>query len=156
MRSAVSLYEFMPYGAPDLIESRRRHLSRALTFASAAAVALYALITAIAALIPAAPARETQVISVYPRDLVEIRPQQARAVQPQVARSRARVSEHAAVQPVRDDLAPAPQKIETGTSPAIDDVPTAVVPPGPIPTTETGTEVLPERTQWVYVEELPR
>src|SRR5262245_56630098 len=156
MRSAVSLYEFMPYGAPDLIESRRRHLSHALALASAAAVALYALITGIAALWPAAPAREVQVISVYPRDLVEIQPRQARSEQPSVARSRSQVSEHSEVKPVRDDLAPALQKIETGTEPVIDKTTIGVMPPGPIATTETGTETLPARNEWVYVEDLPR
>jgi len=156
MRSAVSLYQFMPYGAPDLIESRRRHLSHALTLASAAAVALYALITGIAALIPAAPQREMKVTSVFPEEWVEIQPLQPKTARPQAARPPSQVSEHAAVTPVRDELAPTPQKIETGTQPVIDDAPTGLVPPGSIATTETGTEVLPPRTQWVYVEELPR
>jgi len=35
MKSAVSLYEFMPYGAPELLESRQRDLGRALVLASA-------------------------------------------------------------------------------------------------------------------------
>jgi protein TonB len=155
MRSAVSLYQFMPYGAPDLIESRRRHLSHALALASAIAVALYALITGIAALIPAAPQREMKVTSVFPHEWIEIERHKAVEARPYV-RHRPPVSEHAAVTPVRDELAPTPQKIETGTQPVIDDAPTGLVPPGSIATTETGTEVLPPRTQWVYVEELPR
>jgi TonB family protein len=155
MRSAVSLYEFMPYGAPDLIESRRRHLSHALALASAISVVLYALMTGIAAMIPSAPERAMQTTVVFPREWVEIERHQAVAAR-QPVRSRSLASEHAAVTPVRDDLAPAPQKIETGTEPIIDDAPIGTVPPGPIATTDAPPEVLPGRTVWVYVEELPR
>lgn len=156
MRSAVSLYQFMPYGAPDLIESRRRHLSHALALASAMAVALYALVTGIAALIPSAPERAMQSTIVFPREWVEIeRHQAAAAAQPPV-RSRPQVSEHAAVTPVRDELAPAPEKIETGAQPILDDAPIGTVAPGPIATTDAPAEILPGRTEWVYVEEFPR
>lgn len=155
MRSAVSLYQFMPYGAPDLIESRRRHLSHALALASAMAAALYALITGVAALIPPAPARPVQTTIVFPREWVEIQRHQTEAVR-QPVRPRSEVSRHAAVLPVRDDLAPVPEKIETGTTPFVDDVPIGPVTPGQITTTETPTEIPPGRTQWVYVEEVPQ
>lgn len=155
MRSAVSLYEFMPYGAPDLIESRRRHLSHALALASAAAIALYALIIGIAALIPSAPQQEIQVTSVFPKEWT-VREWRPKPAQPHAARPQSPVSEHAKVEPVSDDLAPKPQTIETGAQPAGSDEPIGPVPPGSMPATETGTEPLPSRTQWVYVEELPR
>jgi len=154
MRTAVSLYEFMPYGAPDLIESRRRHLSHALALASVMAVALYALVTAIAVLTPRAPERPIEITSVFPHEWVAIQPQQAVSVRQQVARSRPQVSEHAAVQPVRDELAPPPEEI--GTGPVVDDAPIGAVPQVSLGTTSAITEELPDRTVWVYVEELPR
>ena len=43
MKSTVSLYEFMPYGAPELIESRHRHLSRALVLTSVSSLVLCAM-----------------------------------------------------------------------------------------------------------------
>ena len=45
MRRTVSLFEFMPYGAPELLASRRSHLSFAL--ATASAVAALVFITAL-------------------------------------------------------------------------------------------------------------
>ncbi len=44
----ATLYEFMPYGAPELMDARRRHMSRALALSSATAIALYAVVMAIA------------------------------------------------------------------------------------------------------------
>ena len=50
MKRAVPLSEFMPYGAPELLESRQRHLSQALLLASATAIVLYALTGGLASL----------------------------------------------------------------------------------------------------------
>jgi protein TonB len=155
MRSAVSLYQFMPYGAPDLIESRRRHLSHALALASAMAVALYALMTGIAAMIPSAPERTMQSTIVFPHEWVEIERHEAAPAALQPIRSRSRVSEHAAVTPVRDELAVL-ERIENANESLIDETPIGTVPPGSIATTDTPPEILPGRTVWVYVEELPR
>jgi TonB family protein len=41
MRRTVSLSEFMPYGAPELLAARRPHLALALTISSAMAVMLF-------------------------------------------------------------------------------------------------------------------
>src|SRR5204862_4583520 len=43
MRRTVSLSEFMPYGAPELLAARRPHLALALTISSACAVLLFAI-----------------------------------------------------------------------------------------------------------------
>jgi periplasmic protein TonB len=43
MRRTVSLSEFMPYGAPELLAARRPHLALALTISSALAVLLFAI-----------------------------------------------------------------------------------------------------------------
>jgi len=67
MKPDVSLYEFMPYGAPELIESRQRHLSRALVLTSICSLALCALTGGLASLIPQAPAElHVQVASIDP------------------------------------------------------------------------------------------
>ena len=71
MKSAVSLYEFMPYGAPELIESRRRHLSRALVLASFASLVLWAATGGLALLIHVdAPAVERHVQVARPEQYV--------------------------------------------------------------------------------------
>ena len=57
MKTAVSLYEFMPYGAPELLQSRQEHMARALVLGSALTVALYAAAVALTALIASAPVR---------------------------------------------------------------------------------------------------
>jgi protein TonB len=53
----IALYEFMPYGAPELLEYSRRHLTRALSTASALVVAAYMLVLVAAPFFahPAAP-----------------------------------------------------------------------------------------------------
>lgn len=55
MKTAVSLYEFMPYGAPELIESRQRHLSRALLLTSFSSLVLSVSIGALLSHIPVRP-----------------------------------------------------------------------------------------------------
>ncbi len=42
MRRTVSLFEFMPYGAPELIAARRAHLAGALTTSSSIAALMFA------------------------------------------------------------------------------------------------------------------
>ena len=155
MRRAVTLYEFMPYGAPELLESRRRHMSRALVLTSAAALGLYALTRGVASLIPVPTAAPTHRVFepepfVIPQERVEVMPP-ARRMPP------ARVTHPAAPpEPVRDDIArpselidPAPGQVkesETGVIPGTIERGTVV---GPAP------EVLPELGQWVYVEQEP-
>jgi protein TonB len=48
----VSLSQFMPYGAPDLIEAAPRHLSRAVMASSGLAVAAFVLLCAVVSLLP--------------------------------------------------------------------------------------------------------
>lgn len=52
----TSLHAFMPYGAPDLIEARSRHLARALVLASALTLMSLAAVGTALRLMPAAPA----------------------------------------------------------------------------------------------------
>lgn len=49
----TSLHAFMPYGAPDLIEARSRHLARALLLSSALVLVMLAVLVAALRLLPA-------------------------------------------------------------------------------------------------------
>ena len=155
MRSAVSLYEFMPYGAPELLESRRRHMSRALVATSLAALALYALTRAVAALVPDLPAPPPKRAIVFEHEQIEI--QRAVDVTPPAPAPRPRAFTHPAAPPVvvPDELAkpsedpgpPTPTNAEIGTG-------TSIAP------TETGTSTAdtderPPLERYVYVEQVP-
>jgi len=156
MRPAVALYEFMPYGAPDLIESRRRHMSRALWLTSTVALALYALSTGIAALMPAAPPKAPQTIIVGPRWWEPVAPiPPAPKIAPPVSKPAPAVQENAPPLPVPDPMAPVIDLNPSGTEhpdPAGTSNPAT---PIGIGTTTPGPEILPARNEWVYVEQLP-
>ena len=155
MRSAVTLYEFMPYGAPELLESRRRHMSRALVLTSAAALGLYALTGGVASLLPVASVAPTHKVFrpepfVIPQERVEVMPPARRAKAPPVTHP------SAPPEPVRDDIAgsselvdPTPGPVdgsETRPHPGTIEPGTVVAPP---------PEVLPRFGEWVYVEQEP-
>lgn len=52
MKRPVSLHEFMPYGAPDLLGAERAHLSRALMVSSMMAAAAFLFLGAIVSVFP--------------------------------------------------------------------------------------------------------
>jgi periplasmic protein TonB len=155
MRPAVALYEFMPYGAPDLIESRRRHMSRALWLTSTMALALYALTTGIAALMPAAPPKVPPTIIIDPQWWEPVAPSPpAPSVAPKVSKPPPIIA-NAPPLPVPDPLAPAIDPNPPGT-----DHPDVVGTSNPAAPIEVGTmtpgpEILPARNEWVYVEQTP-
>ena len=62
MKPDVPLYEFMPYGAPELLESRRRFMSRALAVTSALALVAYAIAGGIAPLFDVAPKERPPIV----------------------------------------------------------------------------------------------
>ncbi|TMQ55362.1 MAG: hypothetical protein E6K72_06465 [Candidatus Eisenbacteria bacterium] len=55
MKAAESLFEFMPYGAPELLQSRRERLANALLLSSIATVAAFVAIGGLARLIVVPP-----------------------------------------------------------------------------------------------------
>jgi protein TonB len=63
-RSRVALYEFMPYGAPELLEVGESHLTRALTTSSTSLCVLFALALGLSALAPhrAGPAPSSVIV----------------------------------------------------------------------------------------------
>jgi protein TonB len=151
------LYEFMPYGAPEIIESRQRHMSRALVITSATALALYALAGGLASLIQVTPSAPHRTVLdpgsyVLPPPLVPMLPPASAAPATQPARP---TSPLAPPIPVPDAVAPpmdlpAPASVNaTGTGPP------AVLGPGDVGTAPAGAEALPSPDAPVYVEELP-
>jgi periplasmic protein TonB len=156
MRTAVPLHEFMPYGAPDLIESRRRHLSGALWLASASALAIYALTIPLAALMPATPVVLKPMIVVDPQAWESIVPRPpVPAPAPRIRKPAPMIHDHAPPLPVPDPLAPAIEPTPSGT-----DRPTPVESSTPVTSTPTGItaqrpEGLPGCDEAVYMEQIP-
>ncbi len=155
MKSAVSLYEFMPYGAPELLESRQRHLSRALVLASTALLLLSAFAGGIGLLVDGEPLAprvtvfDLERIAMAPPPLVEV----ARPV-PATPVKRAAPSVGLPL-PVPDAVAPpleAPASSLSERSEAGTQGPAA---PNDIGATGPPREVLPAWGEYVYVEVLP-
>jgi protein TonB len=156
MKHAVTLYEFMPYGAPELIESRQRHMSQALVITSAAALAFCALAGGIASRIPV-PTTEPHVTVIEPQSFVlppPLVPPPPSAPAPPT-RAATPTKPFAAPVPVPDAVAPridppAPASANvTGTGPPV------VIGTNDVGTAPMGAEVLPLPDAPVYVEELP-
>jgi TonB family protein len=154
MKSAVSLYEFMPYGAPELIESRQRHLARALVLTSATSVVLCALTGGLASLIHVPPAELH--VAVGNVDLIDIAPPPLAPPAPSIPRIPIRrTAPHPAV-PV-----PVPEAVEPGemappVGPSVgSDTGTDRLNDGTEVGTRTGDQTLPPPDTNVYVEELP-
>jgi len=68
MRRTVSLFEFMPYGAPELIAARRPHLAAALTTSSAIAALMFAAALLVSPLlrVPVVPVVHDHFIDPWP------------------------------------------------------------------------------------------
>src|SRR5262245_35061977 len=118
----TALREFMPYGAPELIEARPRHQARALVLASAGAIAVYAGVMALASLIHES-GDTAKVIALPSHEVVDLVPKTALppptsppSIQPIRSVDPAKV--FAEPVPVRDDpkLVELPPATPSGTS----------------------------------------
>jgi len=69
MKAAESLFEFMPYGAPELLQSRRERLASALLLSSLCIAALFATAGSLARLVVVTPVVIPPVIF-QPHDVV--------------------------------------------------------------------------------------
>jgi TonB family protein len=154
MRPAVPLSEFMPYGAPELLESRQRHMSRALVFTSALALLVYGIAGGLAPLFAVAPEVPRPVV-VRPEVIDIIRAHQPEA-EPERARPAAAVIHKAAKPiPVDDDIAP-PSEVPAPTAVVSDDKGTGTaIAPSDGETVGPTTDKLPMLGEWVYVEREP-
>jgi protein TonB len=144
----------MPYGAPELLESRQRHMSRALVLTSAVALALYALTKGVASLLPAPSVAPPHVVF-EPEPFVITQPRVE--VTPPAPRVKAAPVTHPAAPPVpvSDDVAPPSEVISTSTTKSDDAATGPATTPSDVRTLEPVAETLPAFGKWVYVEREP-
>ena len=153
---SISLYEFMPYGAPELKEVAKKYMTRAIGVAALAWIIVFGLSFGTAELLRHKP-KETSVIVVPYRELAAPPPLTQNEPPPQVAIAQpvAPPSVGVAV-PVPDAEAPPEQtlasqeeiaQITPGVSQSTGDQQIVVAPPS--------EDELPKLGEYVYVEELP-
>ncbi len=152
----VSLYEFMPYGAPELKEVARKYMVRATMASMGAWLVVYFMTFGTTFLLAHRP-HETSVVVVPYRELAAPPPLTQNAPPPQVNVAQAVAPPSAAVPvPVPEAEAPPEQTIASQqeiaqTTPTVSsgsgDQQIVVAPPS--------DEELPKFGEYVYVEELP-
>ena len=154
MRTGENLFEFMPYGAPELKEVARKYMFRGVMVGSGASILVFLLSLGGNALMSLKP-HETRVVIVPYRELAAPPPLTEKAPPPQVAIAQPVAPPSVAVPvPVPDAEAPPEQQIasqeelsSTTASVAADGDQQLVVAPS--------EDELPQFGQYVYVEELP-
>jgi periplasmic protein TonB len=155
MKPNVPLYEFMPYGAPELLEFRRRFMSRALVVTSALALVVYAIAGGISPLFAVAPVErppiivDTYVFEFEPKRPPDVAPAPSTPAPPAIQKAAEPI-------PVKDDIAPPSDIPAPPTTTTSDAKGTGEW----IPTGQTGDtgkveETLPPLGTWVYVEREP-
>lgn len=151
----ITLYEFMPYGAPELLEVAKQHMFRATVAAAGVTLAACALFFLVNLLI-AQQERTIPVVQMRISELAAPPPLTQDAPPPQVQVAPAVAPPAAAVPvPVPDAEAPPEQTImsqeeismSTGSVDATGDNQIVVAPPS--------EDELPKFGEYVYVEELP-
>ena len=150
------LFDFMPYGAPELLTAERPNLLRALALASGLALAAFMLAQALGLALPTQP----QIKIAMPMiDLTDLTPPSIHIEEHPATRIAApsRAKDLAVPVPVADDVAPPIEKtaVEAGSQPAGDGdgathVPSTSIGPGVL-----AEQPLPNRKDYVYVDELP-
>ncbi len=152
----VSLFEFMPYGAPELKEVARKYMSRAVLVSSAAWILVYGLSFGTNVFLATRP-HETSVIVVPYRELAAPPPLSNDAPPPQVKVATAVAPPAAAVPvPVPDAEAPPEQTIQSQQEIAAATPSVSASTGGDQIVVQPPTEEeLPKFGEYVYVEELP-
>jgi protein TonB len=151
----VDLFQFMPYGAPELKEVARRYMLRAVLIASAAAVGLFVLTFGGGILLKRAP-KETSVVVVPYRELAAPPPLTQNEPPPQVAVAQPVAPPAAAVPvPVPDAEAPPEQTIQTQEEIAMSTSSVGEATGDQIVVAPPSEDELPKFGEYVYVEELP-
>lgn len=151
---SISLYQFMPYGAPELKEVARKYLVRALSVASAAWLVLFLLSMGTSALL-SHRTKETSVVVVPYREMAAPPPLTQDAPPPQVAIAQPVAPPTVGVAvPVPDAEAPPEQTIASQeeiaqATPGVD------VGKGDLVVAPPSDDQLPQFGEYVYVEELP-
>lgn len=151
----VSLYEFMPYGAPELKEVARKYMVRSVAVASAAWLALFLLSFGTSELLKRQP-KETSVIVVPYRELQAPPPLTENTPPPQVAIALPVAPPTVGVAvPVPDAEAPPEQTIASQEEIAASTPGVASTEGDNIVVAPPSEEELPKFGDYVYVEELP-
>jgi protein TonB len=153
-KPAVSLFEFMPYGAPELKEVARKYMVRATSAAAGGWILIYMLSMGTNWFLAHRP-HETSVIVVPYRELAAPPPLTENAPPPQVNVTTPVAPPTAAVPvPVPEAEAPPEQTIQSQqeiaqTTPSVGDAGQQIVVAPP------SEEELPKFGEYVFVEELP-
>lgn len=151
----VALYEFMPYGAPELLEVAKKYLTKAMTVAMSALLVIFVLLFGLGFYLAHRP-HETSTIVVPYRELAAPPPLTDAPPPPKVQITTQVTPPAAAIPvPVPDAEAPAEQKIASQeelsqTTPGVatgGDDNIIIAPPS--------DDDLPKFGEYVYVEELP-
>lgn len=151
---SISLYQFMPYGAPELKEVARRYMVRAVLVGSAIWLVVFFLTLGTSAFLSHMP-HETSVIVVPYRELAAPPPLTPNEPPPQVAIAQPVAPPTAAVPvPVPDAEAPPEQTVASqeeiaANTPGVESEGDKIVVAPP------AEEELPKFGEYVYVEELP-
>jgi protein TonB len=150
----VSLYEFMPYGAPELLEVQKKHMSRATAVATGAAVALFLGTLGVTAFINSRP-EETAEIVVPFRELQAPPPLTQNEPPPQVAITQPVTPPTVGVAvPVPDAEAPPEQTIASQEE-IVATNPGASAGEGDLIVQPPAEDALPAFGEYVYYDELP-
>lgn len=153
----VSLFEFMPYGAPELMEVAQRYMFRATLAAIGVMALFFALFFTVNMILAAQTPKEIPVVQMQISDLAAPPPLSQDAPPPQVQVAAAAAPPAAAVPvPVPDAEAPPEQTImsqeEISTASGAVEQGTGEA---QIVVTQQVEDEVPQLGQYVYVEELP-
>ena len=153
--TTISLYQFMPYGAPELKEVARKYMVRAVGVASAMWIVIFLMSFGTSELLKHRP-HETSVIVVPYRELAAPPPLTQDAPPPQVNVTQPVAPPTAAVPvPVPEAEAPPEQTIASQQDIAQTMPSVATGEGSDIVVAPPGDDELPKFGDYVYVEELP-
>jgi protein TonB len=153
--TTVSLYQFMPYGAPELKEVARKYMVRSVMVASSIWIVVYLLSFGSSELLRRRP-HETSVVIVPYRELAAPPPLTQDAPPPQVNVTQPVAPPTAAIPiPVPEAEAPPEQTIASQQDIAQTTPSVATGEGNDIVVAPPGDDELPRFGEYVYVEELP-
>jgi len=151
----IALYDFMPYGAPELLEIAQTHLTRALSVAMAGLVVVFLALLGLAFYLASRP-QETSTIVVPYRELAAPPPLTDATPPPKVQVTTQVAPPAAAVPvPVPDAEAPEDQKIASQEELSASTPGVSTEGDGDIVVAPPSEDEMPKFGEYVYVEELP-
>jgi len=149
----IALYEFMPYGAPELMEVAKRYMARALYVTIAGLVLIFLVLLGVGYYLAHRP-KETSTIVVPYRELAAPPPLTDAPPPPKVSVT-APVAPPAAAVPVPVPDAEAPQEQKIASQSELSNAPSTGTEAGENTVVAPPDDELPKFGEYVYVEELP-